>query len=297
MMWKTMILTTGIMLSAGPGASSQGYVDQEAVAPLLESQGSLPDVSPVGWHLFEFTKADKNATASLKRLQAHLDSLPGGMEGQRMAIVELSNRVRSKYIIQRRQLLVPDSFPDDFLAYTPYPLEYGGAASIPKLFIIDKYSQTFGAYEQGRLVRWGLISSGRDDDLTPDGRYIFNWKQEYRESSEAPEGEVWGMRWVFNFHGPKGLHVHQYQLPIALPASHGCVRLTESDALWNYNWAEQGRAESQPGTMVIVINHNPVGLPAHWLPGLDGSAVSLVVLPDDPASLPPGTETQSVAGP
>lgn len=145
-----------------------------------------------------------------------------------------------------------------------------------------------------------MVSTGRDDDLTPNGRYNFNWRQEYRESSEAPEGEVWEMRWVFNFHGPKGIHVHQYQLPIAMPASHGCVRLSESNALWNFNWAQQTAVREgvrEPGTMVIVINHNPAGVPAHWQPGDDGAPTSLVNLPDDPASLPLGTENQSVAGP
>jgi hypothetical protein len=195
-------------------------------------------------------------------------------------------------MMQRGSLLIPDNFPADFRAYTPYPMEYTGAGNLPKLFIIDKYTQTFGAYESGRLVRWGLVCSGHDDNLTPSGRYNFNWKDEYRESTAAPEGEVWKLRWVVNFYASAGIHVHQYQLPIATPSSHGCVRLSESDALWNFNWADgwktQGGKVVTSGTPILVLNYNPVGLAAHWA----DAGQSLVSLPEDPMSVPPGPGTR-----
>ncbi len=275
--WKIAALTLALLGVSATGRA-QGYVDQKAVEPLLSTQGQEATVTPVGWHLYPISSTQKTSKAVLARLQKHLDSLPGGLQGQRMAVVELTNRLARKYILQRSELLVPDRFDDDFRAYAPYPQEWTAAASTPKLFVIDKYTQTFGAYENGQLVRWGLVSTGADDEKTPTGRYTFNWKQELRNSSEAPEGETWEMRWVVNFCESKGLHVHQYALPIAQPASHGCVRLTEADALWNYGWAERG-------TPVLVLNYSPVGLAAHWLPGT-GRPVSLVMLPDDPMGVP-----------
>lgn len=148
-----------------------------------------------------------------------------------------------------------------------------------KLFIIDKYTQTFGAYEYGKLVHWGLVSTGRTDDLTPNGKYNFTWKAEYRQSTAAPPGEVWEMYWMFNFIPDAGIHVHQYALPIAAAASHGCVRLSLGDAQWNYNWADGGGKNK--GTPVWVINHNPVDRPAHWEISYDGSVKSLVRLPGE----------------
>lgn len=274
--------------------TAQGYVDQDGVAPVLETQGSsIEAVQPVSWHVYKFGNGDKNSKVTLQRLQAHLDALPGGMQGHRLEVVELTNRICRKYLMQRQELLVPDSFADDFRAYAPYPQTYDAASSLPKLFVIDKYSQTFGAYENGTLVRWGLISSGHDDDLTPDGRYSFNWKAEYRESSEAPLGEVWKLRWVFNFCAARGIHVHQYQLPIAMAASHGCVRLSESDAKWNFNWADAGTGKAT-GTPVIVINHNPGTLSAHWMLVEGTSPISLVNLPTNPMEVPASSE--QVAG-
>src|SRR5690606_35867985 len=96
------------------------------------------------------------------------------------------------------RLFLPTHFPPDYRAYSPYPFEYAAATGIPKLFIIDKFTQTFGAYEYGNLVRWGLVSTGRTDDLTPNGKFKFTWKAEYRQSSAAPPGEVWEMYWMFN---------------------------------------------------------------------------------------------------
>lgn len=287
-MWTRRLLAGLILAASAFTVRAQGYVDQEAVASLLESQGSGALTEKVTWHHYNIGRNGKNTKAMLAKLQAHLDSLPGAQWEYRMAIVELTNRVSRKYMMQKGTLLVPDHFPADFRAYAPYPAEYAGAAELPKLFVIDKYTQTFGAYEHGRLVRWGLVSTGRENDLTPAGRYSFNWKDEYRESTAAPEGEVWKLRWVFNFHAAEGIHVHQYQLPIATPASHGCVRLSEADAMWNYSWADGWKKQNgklvSNGTTVLVLNYNPVGLAAHWTQ----EGHSLVMLPEDPMDVPLG---------
>lgn len=260
---------------------AQGYVDQAAVAPLLQMQdGPVPQ--PVKWHIYKIGNAQKTTKAVMSKLQSHLDSLPGDLKGQRMAVVELTNRVARKYLMQKHELLVPNSFPADFRAYTPYPTNWPAAATTAKLFVIDKYTQTFGAYERGKLVHWGLVSTGKEDDKTPTGRYAFNWKQDVRLSSEAPEGETWEMKWVVNFNESRGLHVHQYSLPIAQNASHGCVRLTEADALWNYKWAEKG-------TPVLVLNYAPVGLASHWM-AAEGNPISMIQLPDSPMDVPAGNK-------
>jgi len=88
------------------------------------------------------------------------------------------------------------------------------------------------------------------------------------------------MYYVFNFEPRTGIHVHQYALPIGAAASHGCVRVSLADAMWNYNWAN-GTNSKEKGTAVWVINHNPGGKVAHWEVSYDGSVVSLVRLPGD----------------
>jgi hypothetical protein len=279
---------------------AQGYVDQQAVYPLLESQtGDIGNVQKVEWEVYEYKDHNKkDGKGSWSELLAYIQGLPGDYTGDRRYIVELTNRVTGDNMKIGRKLLIPKSFPNDWRAYSPYPFTYAAATDMPKLFIIDKTTQTFGAYESGKLVRWGLVSTGTNNDLTPPGRYNFNWKAEYRQSSAAPEGEVWEMYWMFNFHAKHGIHVHQYSLPIAYPASHGCVRLAEADAKWNYQWAngwtQSGGRVVRNGTPVVVLGQNPAGRPAQWNISGDG-VVSNVDLPSNLESIPEGTNAQREA--
>jgi L,D-transpeptidase catalytic domain len=269
-------------------AGAQNVVDQEAIRPIIENQrGDISGVQKVGWQHYTFRGGDSRRNKqAIAEFQHFLDSIPGGSYSaeQKMEIVELANRQRMNAVEKQRDLLVPTSFPEDYRAYSPYPFNYSTAANLPKLFIIDKYTQTFGAYEHGKLVHWGLVSSGRHNEATPPGRYNFNWKVYFKLSNAAPEGEEWRLFWVFDFYAKIGIHVHQYKLPINIPASHGCVRTARPDAEWNYHWAngwvKDGDRLLRNGTPVMVIRENPPGYSAHW-ESHDGEAHSLIRLPDN----------------
>ena len=194
---------------------------------------------------------------------------------------------------------MPSRVDLDIRAYAPFPRIYAGASGFDKLFVIDKKVQAWAAYEYGRLQRWGVVNTGREGSRTPGGRYNFNWQEPERISSESPEGEEWLMRWVFNFHGPRGFHVHQYVMPTGAPASHGCVRLIAADAKWIYDWADgwkldaDGRVKEQ-GTTVLVLGdgEEPDGRPQRFVHTPAGPRPNMADLPADPYSVPPGTEQQ-----
>ncbi len=271
-----------VFLLVGLNARGQGYVDQDAVETLLNSQtGDISNVQKVNWKVYEYKEYHENDGKGIwSEMLEHLDALPGERLDKRRYVVELASRVTGDKMRKGMKLFVPETFPEDYRAYSPYPFEYAEARELPKLFIIDKYTQTFGAYEYGRLVRWGLVSSGSTNGKTPPGKYSFTWKSEFRLSSAAPPGEVWEMPYMFNFEPKVGLHVHQYSLPISQPVSHGCVRVAMADAVWNYNWADGwGPDRKKKGTPVWVINNNPTGRAAHWKVDADGKVTSLVKLP------------------
>lgn len=279
---------------------AQGYVDQAAVQPLIDCQdGDIDSVAHASWHIYTYGDNNKNdKKGNYTEFLEHIGLLPGGCNDLRRYVVELANRVTADNFKDGMELLVPDSFIQDYRAYSPYPFHYHAADTLPKLFIIDKYTQTFGAYEYGKLVRWGVLSSGNTNEKTPPGRFNFNWKDEYRLSNAAPPGEVWELRFMFNIYSKWGVHIHQYSLPISRPASHGCVRVAMADALWNYDWANEWVHEKgklvRNGTPVMVINNNPPGKVMHWL--IKGGQVeSLVTLPYDLMDVPAGAYEQKVA--
>ena len=186
-------------------------------------------------------------------------------------------------------------------AYSPFPLVYEGATRYGKLFIIDKSVQAWAAYEKGRLVRWGIVNTGSKESPTPNGRFHFNWKTEYRVSSLSPPGERWEMYWVFNFHLARGIHIHQYPMPTGGPTSHGCVRLVEEDAEWIYHWADAWTTTAgygsmamdariiKPGTTVLVIGEDPPGDPVPF-DRVDGHPLlHRIELPARPEDVPLGT--------
>lgn len=294
---KKILLATAALLFIHHNISAQGYVHQEAITTIVETQGYSDSLEQVDWEVYPYSdniKGDKKGYWT--EFLAHIeDNTAGSHGGKRRFIVEMANRISAENFKPGQTLLVPTSFPDNYCAYSPYPFVYKAAADMPKLLIIDKYTQTFGAYENGKLVRWGIVSTGLHDNATPPGRYNFNWKAEYRQSSAAPEGELWEMYWMFNFHAAEGIHVHQYALPIGAAASHGCVRMSIDDAKWNFKWAngwvkENGRIVRN-GTPLMIIRQNPEGRPAHWAVE-DGKVKSLVQLPETLDELPAGTPAQ-----
>ncbi len=93
-------------------------------------------------------------------------------------------------------------------------------------------SQYFGAYEKGKLVFWGPVSTGRKTYATPPGRFFVNYKQRHKRSIKYDNAS---MPFSINFYG--GYFMHQQSLP-GYPASHGCVRLLMTDAERLFNWVK-----------------------------------------------------------
>jgi hypothetical protein len=181
-----------------------------------------------------------------------------------LAVLEKLNRADITHLRRLPQLVVPDLWVDE-LQYSPFPPLYPGAACLPKLLLVDLPAQAFGAYEEGRLVRWGPVSSGREAYPTPTGMFHLNWRTLGRHSSVNPQ---WYMDWYFNFHNARGLALHHYALP-GYPASHACVRLLERDAIWMYDWGKGwtlgARGEIvQQGTPLIINGRYAFGAPPPW---------------------------------
>lgn len=181
------------------------------------------------------------------------------------AFVLKINRLDRKHLRSGASLVIPDA-EADLANLSPLPLKVASARSMPKLILVSRQAQAFGAYEFGELVRWGPTSTGKKSTPTPAGLYHTNWKAKERRSSV---NQSWILPWCFNIDDITGVSFHQFDLP-GYPASHGCVRLLEEDAKWLYGWADQwllakpGDEILAYGTPVIIFGDYSYGEKAPW---------------------------------
>jgi lipoprotein-anchoring transpeptidase ErfK/SrfK len=184
------------------------------------------------------------------------------------------NRLDRKHLRSGTTLIIPDASAD-LSSVSPLPLKLESARSISKMLLVSRQAQAFGAYEFGKLVRWGPTSTGKKSTPTPSGLYHTNWKA---RESRSSVNQSWILPWCFNIDNIKGVAFHKFDLP-GYPASHGCVRLLEEDAKWIYDWAEPwllskpDRSILAYGTPVIIFGDYSYGEKAPWQR-----------LPDDPAA-------------
>ena len=199
---------------------------------------------------------------------------PGQIE-----ILEMLNRRDREHLVRADPptpgILVPTEWSDDPLVYSPFPREWPAAETLPKIIIVDQPMQAFAAYENGRLVRWGPVSTGRKETPTPEGSFNLTWRARKRRSTD---NEDWLLEWYFNFVNERGVSFHLFELP-GRPASHACVRLLLRDAQWLFGWGEQwtldeNRRLKAAGTPVMILRSYPFGAPPAWLM-LEAPAITL----------------------
>jgi hypothetical protein len=184
-----------------------------------------------------------------------------------LALLVKLNHADPVHLARLTSILVPNRWLPDEILYSPMPRTVPQLSEEKKAIVVDLAAQVFGAYEGGRLVRWGPVSSGDRHHQTPSGVYHLNWHQRVRVSSDNP---TWVMPWYFNFESRHGFGLHQYSLP-GRPASHGCARMLPEDAKWLFHWgegwkfADGTRDVIQPGTLVILLGEYDSGAPQPWL--------------------------------
>jgi len=152
------------------------------------------------------------------------------------------------------------------LDLSPFPKKID---SDEKQIIVDQDKLAWGAYDdQGQLINWGPISSGRDKCSdsnkacrTMSGIFRMFSKENSRCSSDVfPVGRGGApMPYCMYFH--KGFAMHGAGDIPGYRASHGCVRMFVRDAKWlNEEFVEISTEENdQKGTKVIVRPVNSVG--------------------------------------
>ncbi|MEO5645978.1 MAG: L,D-transpeptidase [Candidatus Paceibacterota bacterium] len=175
------------------------------------------------------------------------------------------NRINSTFLKAGSTVVIPKD-PADFNSLSPFPTELPNATAIPKLMMVSQRVEAFGLYENGKLVRWGPVSTGKQSTQTASKLYFTNWKGKEVHSSFSDE---WVLKWNFNLDNAEGIGMHQYEMP-GYPASHSCVRMFGTDAEWIYNWADQWIVSDDQQTVlahgipVLVFGTYAYGKTAPW---------------------------------
>lgn len=182
-----------------------------------------------------------------------IDSLFAGYSDEELQTILALNRIQKNRVRAHQKLIIPDCAASNFIDYSPFPQHFPEMACFPKLVLIAQRIQAFALYENGTLVKWGPVSTGKYSTQTPNGLNYGTYKAKRKISTVDPS---WIMPYYFNFMNDEGIGTHQYSLP-GFPASHGCVRMKLEDAKFIYNWAEMWKLEKgkihKNGTPFLVF--------------------------------------------
>ena len=234
--------------------------------PIRQNLVRTASALAVAFALSHRALAQQSAPATYHLEGTDPPTLPKRYTAEQIGLLEKLNRRDREHLIRLEQVIVPDAWLDE-LAYSPMPAEWKWAESQPKALVVDQPSQLFAAYEAGRLVRWGPVSSGRKETPTPSGTFHLTWRARSRRSTDNAQ---WLLNWYFNFINERGVSFHEFELP-GVAASHACVRLLARDAQWIYNWGQEWtlsadkRTVATEGTPVVVLGAYDFSKPAPWL--------------------------------
>ncbi len=183
--------------------------------------------------------------------RAAIDRFKTKFSPEEQNIIFALNRMDSWRLKEGKILVVPDTLTGDLMDYSPFPKKLEILDSIPKAVLISRRIQAIALYEKGKMISWGPASTGKESTQTPAGLYYGNYKAKRKVSTINKD---WIMPYYFNYMNQEGVGTHKYSLP-GYPASHGCVRLREQEAISIYNWAGQWKLNSNE--QVVLKNGTP----------------------------------------
>lgn len=104
---------------------------------------------------------------------------------------------------------------------------------------VNLTTQTVTAYEGESPVRFMLASTGLWNTPTVTGQFNIYLRYDSQTMS-GPGYYLPGVQWVQYFYQGYALHGTYWHNNFGHPMSHGCVNLSNDDALWLYQWAGYG---------------------------------------------------------
>ena len=145
------------------------------------------------------------------------------------------------YLADQNDIKNPDIiYVGQVLKIPTWPPKYDG-----RTVYVVLSEQKLYALEDGNVTKEFLVSTGTSEHPTVTGHFEIYVKYEYAGMS-GPGYNLANVPSVMYFYKDYGLHGTYWHNNFGHPMSHGCVNLSEKDALWLFDWASVG-------TPVIVV--------------------------------------------
>ncbi|WP_300434622.1 L,D-transpeptidase [Christiangramia sp.] len=237
----------------------------QVVEPSISKSEKLSMRNPVVKKEPKLYRKEISYTIDSLETREKVDSIIKSYPQEELKTILALNRIEKNQLRPERPIVLPECPSDEFNTYSPFPENINFLQCIPKTVLISQRVQAFGLYENGDLVKWGPVSTGKNSTRTPNGLNYGNYKAKRKVSTVD---ESWILPYYFNFMNFEGVGVHQYALP-GYPASHGCVRLYMDDAKYIFEWADMWDVEgfriARNGTPFMVFGEYDYDSEKPWI--------------------------------
>lgn len=155
-----------------------------------------------------------------------------------LAIAQLNGIADPNTVYVGQELAIPASVlittGENALPAAPEPVH-----GVGREIIVDLSDSRTYAYEDGRLVRNVLVSTGRAATPTVLGDYTVQRKY-VSQTMSGPGYYLPDVPYVLYFYAGYAFHGTYWHENWGTPMSRGCVNMPTPEAEWLYNWAEVG---------------------------------------------------------
>ncbi len=186
-----------------------------------------------------------NATHIVQRGE-HLSQIAQRYGVAWTVIAEANNIADPNRVFAGTELIIPgvagDGNLNEIPIYTANPTnvdEPGARVGVGRELVVVLSSQMAYAYEDGILKKSALVSTGLPATPTVQGDYSI-WHKTPSQTMSGPGYYLENVQWVMYFYQGYGFHGTYWHNNFGNPMSHGCVNMTNADALWFYEFASLG---------------------------------------------------------
>lgn len=213
------------------------YAGQELL--VSGSAASVPEAQPAAAPV-EVAAAPAVSSTYTVQPGDHLASIADRLGVSWMSIAQANNLSNADHIEVGQTLLIPSAAAASTADFgIVLPAAPAATVATGRSIVVDLSDSRIYAYEDGRLVRNVLASTGLPGTPTVQGDYAIYVKYQSQLMS-GPGYYLPDVPYVMYFYQGYGIHGTYWHNNFGRPMSHGCVNLPTPEAEWFYNWASVG---------------------------------------------------------